>query len=97
MKNKIKGYINLAKKSKNILLGFDKIKDKIIDVKIVISSNQASAKLTKELNYYCTKYNIELLLISHEELYFYTDILNCKVIAITDEGIANQIKKLIKE
>lgn len=96
-KNKIKGYISLAKKSNNLIIGFDNIKNQLANLNLILVSQDASEKLLKEINFFSNKYNLDCIQVNHDELVFYTQIDKCKVIAILNSGIASQIKMLIKE
>lgn len=98
-KDKILSYISLAKKSGNLLTGFESVKACIINKKtcIVFTSYDLSNKSRKEISYVALKYETKLVNlsdISMDDLYWITS-KRAGIFSIIDLGLASAILRVL--
>jgi ribosomal protein L7Ae-like RNA K-turn-binding protein len=89
--NKIKTYINFAKKSRNIIYGLDDI-IKSTKVKLVIVSSDLAEKSGNKINKFVLENNIFKIDLEQNEFYELLQVDAVKVFAITDINLAKAIK-----
>lgn len=94
-KEKIKGLISVSRKAGYLIIGADNLKgytQKIYLILMEKSSGKNLIKTAKNL-----KQNTNANLYEVDCLYDYTNIEGCKLVAIKNKGLAEQIEKLLKE
>lgn len=97
MQNEWVKYFNLAKKAGAVVYGIDEIsKCRRKVYLIVLSEKQATQNLIEKVNNYIAKKNTKLIKLN-DDLNAFLNTNNCKVIGLTNENLANQIKTYFKE
>jgi ribosomal protein L7Ae-like RNA K-turn-binding protein len=88
--------LTLARKAGKLVLGFDAVKETLQNrtAKLAVITSDVSAKTEKEVRFYCTRSCVDIIPVplSMEDI---SKLLGKKsgVIAITDSGLAELIKK----
>lgn len=89
--NKIKTYVNFAKRSKNILYGTDDIL-KSNNVQFVLISNDLSDLAKIKLQKYLENNEISYNYLTNMQIFEICEKNSVKAFAITDKNLANAIK-----
>lgn len=92
--NKVKTYINFAKKSNNILYGIDDI-FKSKKCYLILISDELSLSSKNKLQIYIEKYKIIYKTLSNSQFFEICGKDAVKVLAITDKNLANAIKDIL--
>ncbi len=90
-------YLNLAKKAGAVVFGIDEIikcRSKIY--LIMLSEPLATQNLREKVNNFIAKKDTKLIKLD-DDLNIFLNTDNCKVIGLTNENLANQIKTYFKE
>lgn len=94
--NNLLNNFGLCRKAGKLALGFDSVKQEIIDNKaqLVVLTHDVSNKTKKEMKFWTDKYNVETLDISlnmeETQQLFHKKV---GVLAVLDEGFAKLIKR----
>lgn len=98
MVNKIYGLLGICSKAGKVISGTDIILEQLPrhKVKLVIIAEDTSPKTIKNMNYYCEKEHVEVLMYGKiEENSKAIGKHNRAVIGILDRNLADALKKLI--
>lgn len=99
MNDKFLSFLGLAKKSGNLVLGMDAVKEGIIkkNINLVLTANDISDSSFEKINLFCEKNNIKLLKINYkmDEIYF---LINKRagILGIKDANFAKKINSMIE-
>lgn len=100
MMNKFFNFLKIARKSGNILLGYNRcneLKNKT-NIYLFIISKDASPSSKRKFKNYCIANNIKYIEdFSKEELGIAVSMIEVKIIAISDCNIANKLLDLYQE
>ncbi len=96
--NKINGLLGISAKAGMVLSGTDLVLEEMSKkrVELVIVAKDASEKTIKNIEYYCNKENVELII--YGTIFDNSKAIgknNKAIIAIKDKNLANAIKKEI--
>ena len=100
MNDKFLSFLGLAKKSGNLVLGMDAVKEGIIkkNINLVLTASDVSESSFEKINLFCEKNNVKTLKISYtmDDIYF---ILNKRsgILGIKDINFAKKINSMIEE
>ena len=96
--NKILNYLGIARRAGFLISGTDAVIASLEKkAKLVIVATDASDATKDKISRKCFYYKVNILQeFNTEELAIAVGQNNPKILAITDEGIANQIKKIIE-
>lgn len=97
MENEWVKYLNLARRAGAVVYGVDEItrhRGKIYLV--MLSEASATQNLIEKVNNFIAKKDTTLLKLD-DDLNIFLNTDNCKVIGLTNESLANQIKTYFKE
>ena len=99
MNDKFLSFLGLAKKSGNLVLGMDAVKEGVIkrNINLVLTANDISDSSFEKINLFCEKNNIKVLKINYkmDEIYF---LINKRsgILGIKDENFAKKINSMIE-
>lgn len=92
MENEWTKYLNLARRAGAVLFGIDEIMKFRGKVYLVLlSETQATVNLREKVENFVAKKDTILISLK-EDLNIFLNTDNCKVIGVTNENLANQIK-----
>ncbi len=94
---KIKGYINIARKAGYLIIGSDYLKNYDKKLYLVIKSDNGGKNLSKIVEDNAKRTNCEVLTLIPDDFDKIVNISNCKVVGIKNKGIADEVIKLCKE
>jgi ribosomal protein L7Ae-like RNA K-turn-binding protein len=95
--NKILNLLTVCRKSGKLIIGFDPVKEKLLEHKVecVLVSKDVSAKTLKEVHFFCSKENVNIINLetSTEE---FEQVFKRKVavMAVLDKGFAKRFEEL---
>lgn len=89
---KVKSYLGFAEKSRNILLGTDKILSSK-GAKIIIVSDELSLSSLEKLNRFAEKLKIELIKLKNEDFSKIYERAGVKALAVKESNLAKAITK----
>lgn len=98
LKNKLKGYINVAKKASYVIIGRDNIE--LLKNKkfyLFVLSSSASKSLVDFADNLSKEKNCEFIKLNKLSLDELIDITNCKIIGIKNKNLSLIIKDLIEK
>ncbi len=97
MQNEWVKFLNLSKKAGAVLYGIDEIaKSRSKVYLIMLSTVTATQNLRAKVDNFIAKNDTKLIKLN-EDLNIFLNTDNCKVIGLTNESLANQIKTYFKE
>jgi len=91
--NKIKGYLNIAIKGSYVIFGADNLKGYNHKLYLVIYREDCGKSISKLIDGFKVK-EIECLKLSVDDMTNITNNDNCKLLAIKNKGLSDQIVKL---
>lgn len=97
MKNKFFNFLNIARKSGNLLIGYNKCEEAIKKNKasFVIVTEELSQNSKDKFKKYCYDRNIKLIdSIKMSELNAYLGSSEIKIVAVTDKSMSRQLINL---
>lgn len=90
--------LTLSKKANKLIMGFDVVKEAVLNqtAKLVLLSNDLSAKTKKEMVFICQGSQMEVLELplNMDELWYLLG-KKCGVIAVSDQGFSKKIASLL--
>lgn len=94
--NKIKGYVGIANRAKYVIYGVDNLKGYTHKLYLVLYRQDLSKTVSKTISELQQK-ALPCCALDVEEFNYITNTTNCKIFAIKNKGISEQILKAIKE
>ncbi len=97
MQNEWVKFLNLSRKAGAVVYGIDEIvkyRGKVY--LIILSDTNATQNLREKVNNFIAKKDTAIIKLK-EDLNIFLNTDNCKVIGLTNENLANQIKTFFKE
>lgn len=94
--DKIKGYVGIANRAKYVIYGIDNLKGYTHKLYLVLYRQDMSKTLNKTINELQQK-SLPCCAFEVEDFNYITNSTNCKIFAIKNKGISEQILKVIKE
>ncbi|MBE7074452.1 MAG: hypothetical protein E7376_00505 [Clostridiales bacterium] len=88
--DKIKGYVGIAKRAKYVVFGADNLKGYTHKLYLVLYREDVSNTIQKVLNELSSR-NLPIIKLSIEEFNYIADTNNCKLLAIKNKGLSEQI------
>lgn len=92
--NKIKGYIGISNNAGYVIHGADKLKNYTHKIYLVIYREDGGKTIEKTVDY-LKKLNPCVIKLGVDNFNYVTNTDNCKLLAIKNKGIADQIIKLL--
>ena len=92
---KIKGLVSICKKAGYLIVGGDNLKGYTQKIYLLLCEKDCGKNLFKIANNLKQQTNANLYVL--ENLAQYTNIEGCRLVAIKNKGLAEQIEKLLKE
>jgi ribosomal protein L7Ae-like RNA K-turn-binding protein len=90
----------VCRKAGKLVIGFDPVKEKLLEKKAecVLVSKDASAKTLKEVKFFCSKENVNIISLETSTKEF-EEIFKRKVavMAVLDKGFAKRFEELSKD
>lgn len=93
MINKIKSYLGFAKKSNEIIYGFDNLNTTKKNIKLILYSDSISEKSLKNLRYLANEKKWKMAKLIKTSLDELLNTSNCKIVGIINENLAKAILK----
>lgn len=91
--NKIKNYLDIASKAKYVIYGADNLKGYTHKLYLVLYRQDFGKTIQKVVNEF---QNLPTFMLSVEDFNIVTNLQNCKLLAIKNKGIADQIIKQLR-
>lgn len=91
--NKIKNYIDIAARAKYVIYGADNLKGYTHKLYLVLYRNDFGKTIQKVLN---ELNNLPSFMLKVEDFNYITNLQNCKLIAIKNKGLAEQISNYLR-
>lgn len=95
IQQRIKGLISICKKAGYLIIGGDNLKGYNHKLYLILYEKNSGKNLIKIVNN--LKEQTDAVSYELENLFDYTNIQGCKIVAVKNKGLANQIEKLLKE
>ena len=100
MNDKFLLFLGLAKKSGNLVLGMDAVKEGIIkkNINLALTASDVSDSSFEKINLFCEKNNVKTLKISYtmDDIYFLVN-KRSGILGIKDANFAKKITSMIEE
>ena len=93
---KIKGLINIANKAGYLIIGTDSLKVYKKKLYLILMSNDAGSSTIRNANFVKQDTNCEIITLTNDVFNKVVNIKNCKIIAIKNKGLAEEIKKYLR-
>lgn len=97
MKDKILGTLGISRKAGKLLMGFDRVKEAVLDRKavLVVITQDISANSKKEIAFVCARQGTDVLEtpVTMEEVQSRLG-KRCGILALTDHGLADSVKRV---
>ena len=91
--NKIKNYIDIAARAKYVIYGADNLKGYTHKLYLVLYRQDFGKTIQKVLN---ELNNLPSFMLNTEDFNFITNLENCKLLAIKNKGLAEQITNYLR-
>ena len=91
--NKIKNYIDIASRAKYVIYGADNLKGYTHKLYLVLYRQDFGKTIQKVLN---ELNNLPSFMLNTEDFNFITNLQNCKLLAIKNKGLAEQITNYLR-
>ena len=92
--NRLRTFVGFAIKKRGIVIGVDNITSSRGRIKVVLIDGDLSAKSAEKVSRYATDRGIDCFTVNMASI---LPERTCKAIGITDSGLADAIKKELKE
>ncbi|MBQ7884890.1 MAG: hypothetical protein IJ318_02195 [Clostridia bacterium] len=92
--NKIKGYLGIANRANYVIFGADKLKGYTHKLYLVLYREDFGKTIIKVVNEF--KDALPTYQLSAQDFNFITNAENCKLLAIKNKGLAEQIIKILR-
>ena len=93
-KKRIQGLISISKKAGYLIVGTDNLKGYSQKLYLVLYEKESGRNLVKTAQ---SLKGPNTAVYELENLFDYTNITGCKIVAIKNKGLSDQIQKLLKE
>ena len=93
--DKIKGYVGIANRANYIVFGSDNLKGYTHKLYIVLYRQDYGKTIQKTLNELQQRI-IPCIQLNEEEFNYISGLTNCKLLAIKNKGISDQILKILR-
>lgn len=93
--DKIKGYVNLAIRAKYVVFGADNLKGYTHKLYLVLYRQDYGNTILKTINELKHR-GLQCIMLSVEDFNYISSLDNCKLLAIKNKGISEQICKILR-
>ena len=93
--NKVKGYLGIAKKAKYCIFGADNLKGYSHKLYLVLYREDIGNTIKKVLKELSEK-EIYIIKLNTNDFNYITQLNNCKLIAIKNKGLSDQIIQILR-
>ncbi len=93
--DKIKGYVGIATRANYIVFGSDNLKGYTHKLFIALYRQDYGKTIQKTLNELRQR-NIPCIQLNEEEFNYISGLTNCKLLAIKNKGISEQLLKILR-
>ena len=92
--NKIKGYLSIASRAKYVIWGADNLRGYTHKLYLVLYRDDFSKTIMKVVDEF--KDSLPVFKLSTNDFNYITNLENCKLLAIKNKGLAEQIIKYLR-
>ena len=93
---KLKGYIGLANRAGYVIFGADNLKIYTHKMYVVLYRNDGGKTIEKTLNKIKLENNVDIFCLNEHEFNYIVGKDNCKLLAIKNKGLSEQIIKILR-